>query len=598
METTLFLDYRVRVTRIALAVSWGALLLFGVWLILRVEDAANLLILLVLLTVALIVLTLIPWRRALTTSLGDAVIALWGVAAVGALVMVDQAQMDSSVVLGFLMVVVFASATLISIPLLLTVTATAAAGYAYTLVSLDELTTGGFLLSVVAFLAAAALVDALSLGVKGELGNVTTQLSELADREQELAETQHELRQLYEVSRTIGVGSNLAEVLPELVGRLALAVDARVGLVLLYRARDEALEVMSPIWVAGHTVRAERYSLALIEPGLPQSVFKSGGPVIDNHIAPEDLTDPLLSDLSPTSITAVPLRIEARPVGVLLVADKNSGEFSADDAVALEALAGPAALVLNQMARYEEARASGEKMAELAQLKTDFVSVVSHELRTPLTSIIGSLITLQRPELEPPDSNARELIASAAKQANRLKTLIEDLLVVSRLESKTFPVRLQQLQPDLYFPEMLASIPRGQERVRLLIEEGIGVITADPDHLSRIITNLVDNALKYGGDGPIELHAKRVGTTVQVSVIDHGPGIPYDRRDHVFERFTQLQPAETRIEGGTGLGLSIVKGLADSLGARVWFEPTIGGGATFTLALPSDATPAVAVGSA
>ena len=81
---------------------------------------------------------------------------------------------------------------------------------------------------------------------------------------------------------------------------------------------------------------------------------------------------------------------------------------------------------------------------------------------------------------------------------------------------------------------------------------------------------------------------------VHISVIDHGPGIPYDLRDHVFDRFTQLQPAETRVEGGTGLGLSIVKGLADSLGARVWFEPTIGGGATFTVALPEDAAPVIA----
>jgi signal transduction histidine kinase len=325
-------------------------------------------------------------------------------------------------------------------------------------------------------------------------------------------------------------------------------------------------------------------------------VFKRGGTVIDKHVAPEDLTDPLLSALSPTSITAVPLRIEARPVGVLLVADKNAGEFSVDDAAALEALAGPAALVLNQMARYEEAKVSGAKMAELAQLKTDFVSVVSHELRTPLTSIIGSLITLQRPELQPADPNARELIASAAKQANRLKTLIEDLLVVSRLETKTFPVRLQQLQPSLFFPEVLASIPNGSERVRLLIEEGIEPINADPDHLSRIITNLVDNAMKYAGDSAIELQAKQAGTAVHVSVIDHGPGIPYDLRDHVFDRFTQLQPAQTRAEGGTGLGLSIVKGLADSLGARVWFEPTIGGGATFTLALPSEPARAVAAG--
>jgi two-component system sensor histidine kinase KdpD len=352
--------------------------------------------------------------------------------------------------------------------------------------------------------------------------------------------------------------------------------------------------------VAGHTVKVHGYSLALIEAGLPQKVFTSGDPAMNNTVQAGEYEDALLSDLQPSSIAVVPLRIEARPIGLLLTADKASGPFTEDDLETLEALAGPAALVLNQMARYEEARATGEKMAELARLKTDFVSVVSHELRSPLTSVIGSLTTLQRPELAPENNNARELIAMAAKQANRLRTLIEDLLVVSRLEVSAMPTRPESLAAHTFVDEIVEGIPGTERRVRVAVADDLIRIEADPDHLSRILTNLVDNALKYAGDAPIEVTARSVEDETWLAVVDHGPGIPYELRDHVFDRFTQVQHHETRSRGGSGLGLSIVRGLAEAMRGRVWYEPTVGGGATFTVAIPaggSRATSAVSAGA-
>ncbi len=225
-------------------------------------------------------------------------------------------------------------------------------------------------------------------------------------------------------------------------------------------------------------------------------------------------------------------------------------------------------------------------MAELAQMKTDFVSVVSHELRTPLTSIIGALSTLQRPELLPTDSRAQQLIDMAAKQSDRLRTLIDDLLVMSRIEASSLPVRQTQIDLDAFLTELLQSLPNGDE-VTLDLDPAAQGLVADPDHLARVITNLVENALKYGGDSQVEIVATAVRNETRLSVVDHGPGIPYEKHAVIFERFTQLQPHATRSKGGTGLGLSIVKGLAEAMRGRVWFEPTVGGGATFTLALPA-----------
>lgn len=278
------------------------------------------------------------------------------------------------------------------------------------------------------------------------------------------------------------------------------------------------------------------------------------------------------------------MRVENRTIGVLLVGDKK-GPFTRGDLEILESVAAPAALVLNQMARYEAARTTGERMAELAELKTDFVSVVSHELRTPLTSIIGALATLQRPELMPEDPRAIQLVDMAAKQSNRLRTLIEDLLVMSRIEADSLPVRPEYIELEPFIAELLEAL-QGGETISHTPSVGVEKVVADPDHLARVLTNLLENALKYGGEAEIELITSVHKGRIHVSVVDHGPGIPYEQHDRMFERFTQLQPHATRSKGGAGLGLSIVKGLVEAMDGEVWFEPTVGGGATFTVSIP------------
>lgn len=227
------------------------------------------------------------------------------------------------------------------------------------------------------------------------------------------------------------------------------------------------------------------------------------------------------------------------------------------------------------------------KEQDLAQMKTDFVSVVSHELRTPLTSIMGALGTLKHPELLPEDPRVQQLINMADKQSHRLKILIEDLLVMSRVEAAGLPVRLATIEIDPFVRELLEAVSNA-EQVTLEVDPATRHIVTDPDLFTRIVTNLVENAIKYGEGSDIEIRTGAHGEDVHISVIDHGPGIPLEQHDLVFERFTQLQPHATRSAAGVGLGLSIVKALTEAMGGRVWFDPTPGGGTTFTVALPAD----------
>ncbi len=582
----LTIDYRVKVIATGLILSWSGLVVFALWTITLpdfnameiIASAGGLLAVLAMLTFA-------PWRRLLPTALGEWLLISWTVAVNIAVLMFEVKRSGEPSGVGFLLITFFGAATLVPNRTLITIGAITGAAYAVAVVGPSGFDTVVLIGHLLPLIGAIVFVLLLSMGIRSQLEQTNEAYRRLSDRETALTQQERELSQLYDISRTIGAGSKLNEVLPELVSRVAMSVHARIGLVLLYNPETEQLDLMSPIAVAGRTVHADEFHLSLDQYGIGQRVFMSGEAEVMNAITERGERDRLVAQLGLDRIAAVALRVESHTIGVLLVGDKP-GTFTEDDLETLDSVAAPAALVLNQMTRYEQARSTSERMAEVAQMKTDFVSVVSHELRTPLTSIIGALGTLRRPELAPVDPRARQLIDMAEKQSQRLRTLIEDLLVMSQIGADSLPIRTAEIDLQSFLNDLLASLPHG-DRVTFVRRDEIEIVRSDPDHLARVITNLVDNAVKYGGDGAIELFTTVGRGEVHLSVVDHGPGIPYGQHDHIFERFTQLQPHATRSKGGAGLGLSIVKGLVEAMGGRVWYEPTLGGGATFTVAIPS-----------
>jgi K+-sensing histidine kinase KdpD len=582
----LMIDYRIRVIRTGLIVSWLGMIALTLWA-LSLESVNEFAVVVALgsFAVGLLIVTFAPWRAMLTSQVSDWTILVWIFAALLAVLIYETTSTGTPNGTGFLLVLFFAAATLIPTRAMITVAVGTTITYSAAVLTSGVTEASSFVGAFLPFIGATVFVLLISVGIRTQLEAADTAYRSVSYQGAELARQEQELTRLYEVSRTIGAGSKLDEVLPELIGRVADSVKARIGLVLLYDASTESLELMSPIWVSGHTVSADEFSLGLDEPGISQRVFMSGDATVVNDTATTQARDRLAEELEAERVAVVAMRVENRTIGVLLVGDKEI-DFTDEDIATLESVAAPAALVLNQMARFEEVRSTGERMTELAQLKTDFVSVVSHELRTPLTSIIGAIGTLQRPELLPEDPRAQQLIAMAAKQANRLRTLIEDLLVMSRIEADSLPIRPEEIELEPFLVELIEALPSG-DRVDHEPTTGVGRVVADPDHLARVVTNLIENATKYGGDGSIEVVAASNRNEVNLSVIDHGPGISYEQHEVIFERFTQLQPHATRSKGGAGLGLSIVKGLVEAMHGRVWYEPTPGGGATFTVAIPT-----------
>ncbi|MGA8039818.1 MAG: ATP-binding protein [Acidimicrobiia bacterium] len=408
-----------------------------------------------------------------------------------------------------------------------------------------------------------------------------------AQREGQIDQQRLDFERLYEVSATLARAESLAEIVPHLVGTICKYLDAQVGVVLLYNPDRHRLEVMSPIWVNGYPLEADPIMLDVASPAIVAQVYRAGKPFFVKEVDRDTDAHVLLKELGLRQALVAPLKVESLRVGAIIVGDPYVGEFNEDQLEQLGSLAAPAGLVLSQIGRYEAQTEMTKRLEEVAQMKTDFVSTVSHELRSPLTSIIGSLDTVNRPELAPTTPTAQQLLSTARRQAGRLQRLIDDLLVVSRIDRGAIPVHLESVPIKVAFDEVnrVVSI-----EPTFTIEPADMAVEADRDHLIRILINLVENAAKYAVDSPVELYAWERGQKAFIAVVDHGPGIPENEKDRVFERFTQIDQSDTRSKGGTGLGLSIVKSLAEVMHGSVRVEQTEGGGATFLVELPLAST--------
>jgi signal transduction histidine kinase len=234
-------------------------------------------------------------------------------------------------------------------------------------------------------------------------------------------------------------------------------------------------------------------------------------------------------------------------------------------------------------------RASLEGLRESNRLKDDFVAAVSHELRSPLTSIQGSLATLLRAGTQLDPTMARSLLEVADRQSRRLRRLIEDLLVVSRLESGEDRPLLGDVRLDVLVGQVLEDLAADgtQHLMETDMPAGLGPVRSDADRLHQILANLVGNARKYAPAGTTVTVRVRPGrTSTDVLVADQGPGIPHEARERIFERFYQADQSRTRQAGGIGLGLYLCRRLAASIGAEVVLERTGPDGSVFAVRLP------------
>ena len=234
-------------------------------------------------------------------------------------------------------------------------------------------------------------------------------------------------------------------------------------------------------------------------------------------------------------------------------------------------------------------------LRRLETIRTDFVANVSHELRTPVTAITTATETLLAGALDEP-AEAVEFVGVIDRHGQRLRQLVDDLLDLAKIEAKSFRLVLAEMEvrPIAEHAISLMEEQAKRRRMTLRLEDSAPGLSARIDRrgLEQVLVNLLDNAVKYAGEGArVTVTARARGDRVEIAVADDGAGISPQHLGRIFERFYRVDAGRSRQLGGTGLGLSIVKHLVELMGGTVEVESEPGKGARFTVRLPASPSP-------
>jgi K+-sensing histidine kinase KdpD len=290
------------------------------------------------------------------------------------------------------------------------------------------------------------------------------------------------------------------------------------------------------------------------------------------------------------SFAGVPLTILGEGIGVLGVTTSFPRYFSANNIELLTGIAREIAIAVRNAQLYEDA-SSVKALRELDTMRSEFLANVSHELRTPLSVIKGSANSLLQTDVVFDEQTRRDFLASIDRDADTLTRLVDDLLMMSRLEAEALEVHKKPHR----LTEVIISIKDRlknltvRHHLRLRIPDGLPQVPIDDSRVGEVLTNLVENAVKFSDDNTvIVIEAKPGDKEVVVSVTDEGIGIPAEMHQKIFERFFQGEGRRAGRRKGTGLGLAICQGIIDAHGGKIWVESEPGKGAKFIFTLPLD----------
>ncbi|RAY13804.1 histidine kinase [Actinomadura craniellae] len=258
---------------------------------------------------------------------------------------------------------------------------------------------------------------------------------------------------------------------------------------------------------------------------------------------------------------------------------------SATDRRVLEAFAAQAAVALRQRRLTEQAE-QVRPLAEADRMRTALLNAVSHDLRTPLSSAKAAVESLRSPDVSWSEQDEAELLDAAAQSLDRLDRLVANLLDMSRLQAGALGMLTRPMAVEDIVPRVLDDLGADAAQVRVQVPGALPELLADPALLERILANLLSNALRYTPPGAAVLvTASSHADTVEIRVVDRGPGIPAADRDRVFLPFQRRGDRDNHT--GVGLGLALARGLAEAMGGGIEPEDTPGGGVTMILTLPA-----------
>jgi two-component system sensor histidine kinase KdpD len=304
--------------------------------------------------------------------------------------------------------------------------------------------------------------------------------------------------------------------------------------------------------------------------------------VFDHGQAAGHATDTLAG----ATLHHIPLQTAQGTRGVLAVRPSVPDDYlNPEERQLLGALGSQAALAIERVQLAEQSQRA-ELTRETERLQTIVLSAISHDLRTPLASVVGALSSLREQERTLDNDAKRELLDTAQQEATRLSRLVGNLLDMSRLEAGAVALRREFHDVEDLVGAAVAQVgePARTRQIIIDVRQDLPMILIDFGLMTQTLANLIDNALKYSPpETSVEIWAQKAGNEIQITVGDHGPGIPESDRLRVFDKFYRVR--QSGVQSGVGLGLAIAKGFVDAHSGRIWAEGRPGGGTMVTIAL-------------
>ncbi|MCF7908242.1 MAG: GAF domain-containing sensor histidine kinase [Candidatus Omnitrophica bacterium] len=392
------------------------------------------------------------------------------------------------------------------------------------------------------------------------------------------------LTMAYNISKEISGNFNLEKTLNMLVDRIANVMS--VGIVSLMLVGKNTGEMLIKFAKGLDKEIIKNVKVKLGE-GVSGWVAQTGQSLLVKDISKDPRFSKRNGKYNTNSLLSVPLKIQDKVIGVINVNNKISkGVFNEEDLDILSKLADLAALAVTNSRLREDTK-------HLDDLRANFIANVSHELRTPLTAIKESVGIILEEIAGNINSQQKKLLSLAVQSISRLSRLIDDLLDFSKVDAETREMKRTLFDIGRIAELAVATLrPLAQKKevdIKISLPNRKIEIWGDEDKLYEVISNFIDNAIKYNKPkGKINLKLEDTEKNVKIIVSDTGIGMPKQDLDKIFDRFKRIEGYSKDKVKGSGLGLSIVKDIVEMHGGETFVDSEINKGTTFTVTLPKN----------